>query len=69
MMQLVEQAQVDLDAPVVEYLPEFTLADPRVVDIAVRQILRLTVDFPAAGASIWHRKIRRSNTALRRLQV
>ena len=39
MMQLVEAGQVDLDRPVTDYLPEFTMEDPRYVDITVRMLL------------------------------
>jgi len=39
-MQLVDEALVRLDAPVTEYLPELTLADPEAVrTITVRQLL------------------------------
>jgi CubicO group peptidase (beta-lactamase class C family) len=48
MMQLVEQGLVDLDGPVVRYLPEFSVADERVVDITVRQILSHTSGVPGS---------------------
>ena len=38
-MQLAEEGQVSLDAPVTRYLPEFTMADPRYRDITVRMLL------------------------------
>jgi CubicO group peptidase (beta-lactamase class C family) len=38
-MQLVEQGKVNLDTPVVTYIPEFTMADSRYVDITVRMLL------------------------------
>jgi CubicO group peptidase (beta-lactamase class C family) len=38
-MQLVENGQVDLDAPVVKYLPYFRLKDKRYGEITVRQML------------------------------
>lgn len=41
-MQLVEAGQVELDAPVRRYLPEFRLADPRSDRITVRQLLTQT---------------------------
>lgn len=41
-MQLVDQGSVDLDAPVVKYLPEFQLADARFRSITVRQLLMHT---------------------------
>lgn len=36
-MVLVEQGKLELDAPVVRYLPRFTMLDPRYRDITVRQ--------------------------------
>jgi len=41
-MQLVEQGKIDLDAPVVTYLPEFTLRDSRASRITVRHLLEQT---------------------------
>ncbi|WP_253776215.1 serine hydrolase domain-containing protein [Goodfellowiella coeruleoviolacea] len=41
-LQLVEAGRVDLGRPVRAYLPEFTLADPRVEAITVRQLLDQT---------------------------
>jgi CubicO group peptidase (beta-lactamase class C family) len=41
-MQLVERGDVSLDAPVVRYLPEFSLADARARYITVRQLLEHT---------------------------
>ena len=38
-MQLAEQGKLDLDQPVVKYLPEFKMADPRYKDITVRMLL------------------------------
>ena len=38
-MQLVEEGRVDLDQPVVRYLDEFRLGDPRGAAITVRQLL------------------------------
>ena len=38
LMQLVEQGKIDLDAPVTQYLPYFTMADPRYKDITVRML-------------------------------
>ena len=37
-MQLAEQGKLDLDQPVVKYLPEFKMADPRYKDITVRML-------------------------------
>lgn len=39
MMQLVEQGKVNLDSPVVSYIPEFVMADSRYKDITVRMLL------------------------------
>jgi len=41
-MQLVDTGKVRLDAPVREYLADFTLADPRAARITVRQLLNHT---------------------------
>ncbi|WP_246204320.1 serine hydrolase domain-containing protein [Streptomyces tailanensis] len=41
-MRLVEAGKVDLDRPVHQYLPEFTMADRRSGDITVRQVLTQT---------------------------
>ena len=38
-MQLVEEGKIDLDAPVTQYLPDFTMEDPRYRDITVRMLL------------------------------
>jgi CubicO group peptidase (beta-lactamase class C family) len=38
-MQLAEQGKVKLDTPVTQYIPEFTMADPRYKDITVRMLL------------------------------
>ena len=39
MMRLVDQGKVDLDRPVTDYIPEFTMADERYKDITVRMLL------------------------------
>ena len=41
-MQLVDQGLVDLDAPVTEYIPDFTMADPRYTQITVRMLMNHT---------------------------
>lgn len=41
-VMLAEQGAIDLDAPVHEVLPEFTLADPRAARITLRQLLEQT---------------------------
>lgn len=38
-MQLVEDGKIDLDQPVVKYIPEFTMKDARYKDITVRMLL------------------------------
>ena len=38
-MQLADQGKLEIDKPVTEYLPEFTMADPRYKDITVRMLL------------------------------
>ncbi len=45
-MQLVEQGQVSLTAPVVEYLPYFRLADETYRDITIEQLLSHTSGIP-----------------------
>lgn len=52
-MQLVEAGRIDLDAPVRRYLPEFTLADPRVERITVRQLLNQTSGMWEVGFRQW----------------
>lgn len=47
LLQLVEDGVVDLDDPVVEHLPEFTLADHRVDDITIRHLLSHTSGMPS----------------------
>lgn len=39
MMRLADQGKVDLDCPVTDYIPEFTMADERYQDITVRMLL------------------------------
>ncbi|MGW8531251.1 MULTISPECIES: serine hydrolase domain-containing protein [Nocardiopsidaceae] len=41
-LQLAEEGELDLDDPVREHLPEFTMADPRAERITVRQLLDQT---------------------------
>lgn len=49
-MQLVEAGEIDLDAPVQRYLPEFTLADPAAAaQITVRELLNHTSGLGDAG--------------------
>jgi CubicO group peptidase (beta-lactamase class C family) len=46
MMQLVEQGRLDLDAPLVDYLPDFRLDDARCTRITLRQMLSHTSGMP-----------------------
>jgi CubicO group peptidase (beta-lactamase class C family) len=49
-MQLVEAGQIELDAPVQTYLPEFTLAEPAVAaQITIRQLLNHTSGLADSG--------------------
>lgn len=45
-MQLVEAGQLELDKPVVDYLPEFTMKDGRYREITVRMLLNHTSGLP-----------------------
>jgi CubicO group peptidase (beta-lactamase class C family) len=49
-MQLVEAGAVELDARVTQYLPWFTLDDPRSTEITVRQLLNHTSGIPASAS-------------------
>lgn len=46
LLQLVDDGRVDLDDPVTEHLPEFTLADERLGDITIRHLLSHTSGLP-----------------------
>ena len=51
-MQLVEAGELDLDAPVVRYLPDFTLADPGAAEqITLRQLLNHTSGLSDGGVA------------------
>ncbi len=52
-MQLVEQGRIDLDEPVVTYLPYFELADARFREITVRQMLNHTSGMPDVEDYEW----------------
>ena len=45
-MKLVDDGKVKLDSPVVQYLPEFKMADPRYKDITVRMLLNHSSGLP-----------------------
>lgn len=49
-LQLCEQGKLELDKPVVDYIPEFTMADSRYKDITVRMLLNHTAAFPGTYA-------------------
>ena len=52
-MQLVEKGKVDLDAPVVKYLPYFRMADERYRTITVRQMVTHTSGMPDVEDYEW----------------
>jgi len=52
-MQLVEAGKLDLDAPLVKYLPYFRLADEESITITVRQALTHTSGFPDVRDYEW----------------
>ena len=49
MMQLAEQGDVSLDAPVTRYLPQFRMEDPRYRDITVRMLLNHSSGLMGSG--------------------
>ncbi|MBB6096262.1 CubicO group peptidase (beta-lactamase class C family) [Povalibacter uvarum] len=53
LMQLVEAGQIELDAPVQRYLPEFKLADQRAGSITVRHLLNHTSGMWEVGIRQW----------------
>jgi CubicO group peptidase (beta-lactamase class C family) len=53
LMQLVEKGSVDLDAPVVQYLPYFRLADERYPTITVRQMVTHSSGMPDVDDYEW----------------
>jgi CubicO group peptidase (beta-lactamase class C family) len=52
-MQLVEKGQIDLDAPLIRYLPDFRLADERYRVITIRQMLSHTSGIPDTDDYHW----------------
>lgn len=56
-MQLVELGRIDLDQPVVTYLPYFKLADPRYRDITVRQMLTHSSGMPDVEDYEWEKAV------------
>jgi CubicO group peptidase (beta-lactamase class C family) len=53
LMQLVEQGKVNLDEPVIKYLPYFALKDPRYKEITVRQMATHTSGMPDVQNYFW----------------
>jgi len=51
-MKLVDEGKVDLDAPVVSYLPEFKMEDERYKDITVRMLLDHSSGIPGTSYTI-----------------
>ena len=47
-LNLAEEGKLDLDAPVTDYLPEFTMADARYTDITVRMLLNHSSGLPGS---------------------
>jgi len=54
-IQLYEQGKVDLDAPIVQYLPYFQLKDPRHRSIKVRDMLTHTSGMPDVDDYHWNK--------------
>lgn len=52
-MQLVEQGRIELDAPLLRYMPDFLLADPRGREITIRQLLTHTAGLPDVENYEW----------------
>ena len=66
-LQLAEQGLVDLDAPVTEYLPYFTLTEPESRDITIRQLLTHTAGMPDVAnwiAEVRNQELRTDEMAL-----
>ncbi len=51
-LQLVERGLMDLDAPVTDYLPYFTLAEPESRNMTIRQLLTHTAGMPDVASWI-----------------
>jgi len=54
-MQLWEQGKIDLDAPIIKYIPYFKLDDPRYKQITVRQMLTHTSGMPDVKDYEWNK--------------
>ncbi len=57
LMQLVERGKIDLDAPVVRYLPYFQIDDKESDKITIRQMLRHTSGMPDVNDYEWDRPV------------
>ena len=54
-LQLVDQGRITLDAPVITYLPNFTLSDPSATQqVTVRQLLAQTSGLPGGDDTPWY---------------
>jgi CubicO group peptidase (beta-lactamase class C family) len=54
-LQLVDQGLIALDAPIITYLPNFTLADPGATQqVTVRQLLAQTSGLPGGDDTPWY---------------
>ena len=51
-LQLAEEGKLDLDAPIVDYVPYFRLADERYTEITTGQILAQVAGIPDSGAAM-----------------
>src|SRR5262249_3345834 len=56
-MQLVDQGKIDLDSPVIKYLPDFKLADPDLTKtVTVRNIMSHASGLPRAD-ELWYQNV------------
>ncbi len=46
-LQLIDEGAIQLDDPVVRYLPELTMGDPRFQEVTIRQLLSHTSEIPS----------------------
>ncbi len=58
-LQLVEQGKLDLDTPIIKYLPDFKLSDPAATQkVTMRHVLSHTSGLPPANADVFQGKPR-----------
>jgi CubicO group peptidase (beta-lactamase class C family) len=63
-MQLVDQGKLDLDTPVVKYLPDFKLSDPAATQkLTLRHLLSHTSGLPTSNAEVFTAKDRQQAVA------